>query len=262
MLLGDPLRLKQVLVNLSNNAIKFTFIGGVKIRVKLDKEMVQQYKLLFEVEDSGIGISPENQKKLFQSSTSTTDKYGNPKLGLATSKKLIQLMNGEIGVRSSEGKGSTFWFTAIFKGAEIMNLSEELVKEISDPDQLKLKILIAEDNVINQKVCVLNIKKLGHEVVAVNNGIEAVNSFAKMNFDLILMDIQMPGMDGLKATEAIRKIEQENGVEKRIPIIATTANLFKEDVKRFMENGMDDHLGKPFKPSELEMIIERNLKRP
>ncbi len=266
MLLGDPLRLKQVLINLCNNAIKFTTEGFIKIKVKLEKGMVQQYKLMFEVEDSGIGVSIENQKKLFQSFTqadaSTTRKYGGTGLGLAISKKLVQLMNGDIGVRSVEGEGSTFWFSAVLDGAEIMHVNDkaEIGKQAANFDQKKFKILLAEDNVINQKVCVLNIKKLGHEVVAVNNGIEAVELFAKMNFDMILMDIQMPGMDGLEATEAIRKMEKVNDVEERIPIVAITANLFKEDVKRFLDNGMDDHLGKPFKPSDLEAIIIRNLK--
>ncbi len=265
MLLGDPLRLKQVLINLSNNAIKFTTEGFVKIKVKLGKAMVQQYKLLFEVQDSGIGISPKNQRKLFQSFTqadaSTTRKYGGTGLGLAISKKLTQLMNGDIGLNSVEGEGSTFWFTAIFDGAEIMNVNEnaEIGRKFASLDQLKLKILLVEDNVINQKVCVLTIKKLGHEVIAVNNGIEALELYAKTNFDMILMDIQMPGMDGLEATEEIRKIEKEKNVEKKIPIIAITANMFKEDVKKFLANGMNDHLGKPFKPSELDEIIRRNL---
>ncbi len=265
MLLGDPLRLKQVLINLSNNAIKFTTEGFVKIKVKLGKAMVQQYKLLFEVQDSGIGISPQNQRKLFQSFTqadaSTTRKYGGTGLGLAISKKLTQLMNGDIGLNSVEGEGSTFWFTAIFDGAEIMNVNEnaEIGRKFASLDQLKLKILLVEDNVINQKVCVLTIKKLGHEVIAVNNGIEALELYAKTNFDMILMDIQMPGMDGLEATEEIRKIEKEKNVEKKIPIIAITANMFKEDVKKFLANGMNDHLGKPFKPSELDEIIRRNL---
>ena len=266
MLLGDPLRLKQVLINLSNNAIKFTTEGFVKIKVSLEKAIVQQYKLYFEVQDSGIGISKENQKKLFQSfsqaDASTTRKYGGTGLGLAISKKLTQLMNGEIGVNSVEGEGATFWFNAVFDGAEIVSAKDEVNEsaDIQEIDQMKLKILLAEDNIINQKVCVLNIRKLGHEVIAASNGIEAVELFANMNFDMVLMDIQMPGMNGLEATKAIRKMEKENGVDKKVPIVAITANLFKDDVKKFLNNGMNDHLGKPFKPSDLEMVIQKNLK--
>ena len=227
---------------------------------------MQQYKLYFEVQDSGIGISKENQKKLFQSfsqaDASTTRKYGGTGLGLAISKKLTQLMNGEIGVNSVEGEGATFWFNAVFDGAEIVSAKDEVNEsaDIQEIDQMKLKILLAEDNIINQKVCVLNIRKLGHEVIAASNGIEAVELFANMNFDMVLMDIQMPGMNGLEATKAIRKMEKENGVDKKVPIVAITANLFKDDVKKFLNNGMNDHLGKPFKPSDLEMVIQKNLK--
>lgn len=263
MLLGDPLRLKQVLINLCNNAIKFTTEGFIKIRVNIEKEMVQQCKLLFEVVDSGIGVSTENQKKLFTSFTqadpSTTRKYGGTGLGLAISKKLTQLMNGDIGVKSIEGDGSTFWFTAVFDHAEIMQVNEDGTIE-REFDQQKLKVLLAEDNIINQRVSILNVQKLGHEVVVANNGIEAVELFAKMDFDLILMDIQMPGMDGLEATQAIRKMEKQNNSIDQIPIIAITANIFKEDIKKFFDSGMNDHLGKPFKASDIEEVILRNLK--
>jgi CheY-like chemotaxis protein len=124
----------------------------------------------------------------------------------------------------------------------------------------KFKILLAEDNIINQKVAILNIRKLGHEVELAHNGVVAVDMFGKNKFDFILMDIQMPGMDGLEATKAIRRIEAARNEQNPIPIIAITANIYKEDIKRFLAIGMNDHLGKPFKPDDLEEIIRRNLR--
>ncbi|MGQ8338493.1 response regulator [Sunxiuqinia sp. A32] len=271
MLIGDPLRLKQILINLSNNAIKFTREGFVRVFVKLDKKYGQKYRLLFEVEDSGIGISPENQSKLFrsfsQADSSTTRKYGGTGLGLAISKKLSNLMSGEIGVISEENKGSKFWFTAVFDDAGIMDakIDEDIIVESNEVDEeyvkipRQLKILLVEDNVINQKVSLLTVKRLGHEVTLADNGIKAVEFYNRLSFDLILMDILMPVMDGVEATKEIRKIENEKGEEKKIPIIAMTANLFKEDVEYFLKSGMNDHLGKPFKPSDLELVIQRNL---
>lgn len=264
-LLGDPLRLKQILINLSNNAIKFTDQGFVKIKVGLEKDLGQQYRLRFEVTDSGIGISQENQQKLFkqfsQADTSTTRKFGGTGLGLAISKRLANLMNGEIGVISEEGKGATFWFTCVLEDGRVVNDLDDLeeIKVSETHDSRKLKVLLAEDNVINQKVAMLNIRKLGHEVELAHNGVVAVDMYAKNNFDFILMDIQMPGMDGLEATKAIRKIERERKVEKPIPIIAITANIYKEDVKRFLASGMNAHLGKPFKPDDLDDIIRKNV---
>ena len=265
-LLGDPLRLKQILINLSNNAIKFTEKGFVNIKVSLDKDFGYQYRLRFEVADSGIGISTENQKKLFESfsqaDSSTTRKFGGTGLGLAISKRLANLMNGEIGVVSEEGIGSTFWFTSVLEDGHVINDKDDLdqLPLTHDKSTKKLNVLLAEDNIINQKVAILNIKKLGHEVELAHNGVVAVDIFAKNNFDLILMDIQMPGMDGLEATKAIRKIERDRKEENPIPIIAITANMYTDDIKRFLESGMNAHLGKPFKPDDLEDIIRKNVR--
>ena len=171
-------------------------------------------------------------------------------------------MNGEIGVISEEGKGSTFWFTAVLEDGRVINDQDdpEKMQVIRNHSDKKLKILLAEDNVINQKVAILNIRKLGHEVELAHNGVVAVDMFAKNNFDFILMDIQMPGMDGIEATKAIRKIERERNSENPIPIIAITANMYKEDIKRFFACGMNDHLGKPFKPDDLQDIIQKNVR--
>ena len=265
MVYGDPLRLKQVLINLINNAIKFTEEGFVHVRVIQERDLGKKQKIRFEVSDSGIGISPENQKKLFQSfsqaDTSTTRKFGGTGLGLAISKNLSNMMEGEIGVESEEGKGSVFWFTAVLD--EALSVGEiEVVEKYNTSEKVDniLNILMAEDNVINQKVLMLSIQKLGHSVKIANNGIIAVEMFGKDKFDLILMDIQMPGMDGMEATREIRRIEAERGDASCVPIIAMTANIYKEDIKRFLANGMTDHLGKPFKPADLANIIDKNIR--
>lgn len=264
-LLGDPLRLKQILINLSNNSIKFTEKGFVRIKVQLDKNYGNKYRLRFEVIDSGIGISKENKKKLFksfsQADSSTTRKFGGTGLGLVISKRLSNLMNGDIGVISEEGQGSTFWFTAVLEDARVISDMDDLEKigVSGNKPTKKLRVLLAEDNIINQKVAILNIKKLGHDVELAHNGVVAVDMFAKMKFDFILMDIQMPGMDGLEATKAIRKIERERSEKNPIPIIAITANIYEDDVKRFLASGMNAHLGKPFKPDDLRDVIQKNV---
>lgn len=262
LIAGDPLRLKQVLINLLNNAIKFTEKGFVKLNVKLEGIVNNHYKLRFEVEDSGIGISTENQNKLFktfsQADSSTTRKFGGTGLGLAICKRLTQMMKGEIGVESELGKGSIFWFTAVFDpvvaGKRPMNPNTVIIS-----GERPLRVLLAEDNDINAKVSTLCITKLGHQATLAKNGIEAIELFRKNAFDLILMDVQMPGIDGLEATREIRRIEIENGSGYQIPIIAMTANKFNEDVKRFLSAGMNDHIGKPFKPLELDVVLKRNV---
>ncbi len=261
-IVGDPLRLRQILINLLNNAIKFTERGYVKLDVSLDKIIGENYKLKFEVEDSGIGIAPQNRVKLFQSFTqadsSTTRKYGGTGLGLAISKSLVHMMNGEINVDSELGKGSRFWFTAVFE-LTTMDVEGGDTSEIVGAFEEPLKILLAEDNEISAKVSMISVKKLGHNVVLAQNGIEALEMYRKEHFDLILMDVQMPEMDGIEATQEIRKIESETGNNHPIPIVAMTANKYSEDAKLYLESGMTDHLGKPFKPVELEMVLKRNL---
>ncbi len=260
---GDPFRLKQVLINLINNAIKFTKKGTVGVTVSLVRKAGFKDAIRFEVRDTGIGISPENQRKLFrsfsQADTSTTRTFGGSGLGLAISKRLVQMMDGEIGVESTEGKGSLFWFTVSLE----RTASESIVKEEKQNDYKTrpLNILLAEDNVINQKVSTINIRKLGHQVQLAANGREAVNMFMNNSFDLILMDVHMPGMDGLEATREIRKIETERKSDHPIPVIAMTATIYEEDIRNFYTWGMNDYLGKPFKPVDLAQVIERNMNR-
>lgn len=258
---GDPFRLKQILINLINNALKFTKKGSVRVRVSLVRIPGHKDVIRFEVEDTGIGISPENQKKLFksfsQADASTTRNFGGTGLGLAISKKLVLMMNGDIGVESTEGQGSVFWFTVSLDKA----VSEPLIKEVI-PGEHKarpLKILLAEDNVINQKVSIINIRKLGHQVQLAVNGHEAVEMFSRDSFDLILMDVHMPGMDGIQATHEIRKIEAERKADHPIPVIAMTATIYEEDLRSFSNGGMNDYLGKPFKPVDLSRVIAKSM---
>jgi len=261
-LVGDPLRLKQVLINLCNNSIKFTSEGYVKIEVKLIAINESTVRLNFEVQDTGIGISPENQLKLFksfsQADVSTTRKFGGTGLGLAISKNLVELMNGNIGIISEEGRGAIFHFDSEFGVSEHSHMILENQKiDVSSAENKKLKILLAEDNIINQKVAILNLQKLGHEVIVVSDGIQAVKRFISDSPDAILMDIQMPEMDGVEATGKIREWEKENSVQNRVPIVAMTANTLKSDKDLFISSGMDDYLGKPFNSADLVRVIDR-----
>jgi CheY-like chemotaxis protein/anti-sigma regulatory factor (Ser/Thr protein kinase) len=258
---GDPFRLKQILINLINNAIKFTKKGFVRVSVSLLRKTGHKDAIRFEVQDTGIGISPDNQQKLFtsfsQADTSTTRNFGGSGLGLAISKRLVQMMDGDIGVESEEGRGSTFWFTVSLDKTVPESIVKEKVK--NEYKVRPLKILLAEDNTINQKVSMININKLGHQVQLAGNGREAVEMFSHQTFDLILMDVHMPEMDGLEATREIRKIEKERQTDHPIPIIAMTATIYEEDIRSFYIWGMNDYLGKPFKPIDLTQVIEKNM---
>ncbi len=165
------------------------------------------------------------------------------------------MMNGEIGVESIEGSGSTFWFTLHLDLASEDQLKTSLIEEVSDSFLKDLNILVAEDNAINQRVARFVIEKLGHKVDIAEDGKKAVEMYKTGNYDIIFMDIQMPIMDGLEATKIIRVIEEENMSEKSIPIVAMTANTMKGDKENFLNSGMNDYIGKPFKASELSQLI-------
>lgn len=262
LLIGDPLRLKQVLINLVNNAIKFTAQGYVRIKIKLIEKNDCINRLYFEVQDTGIGISPENQAKLFrsfaQAEASTTRKFGGTGLGLAISKNLVELMNGKIGIISHEGEGAIFYFDAEFGVAPTEMTKEETQKlEQSIDLNKKLRILLVEDNVINQKVAILNLEKLGHSVITVDTGAKAVERFISDSPDVVFMDIHMPDMDGVEATRRIREWEKNNGFSVRVPIVAMTANILKSDKEIFMSSGMDDYLTKPFNVADLIRVVDR-----
>jgi len=266
LVIGDPLRLKQILINLCTNAIKFTEKGYVHVRVRLVSIVDSIVRLIFEVQDTGIGISPENQTKLFksfsQADASTTRKFGGTGLGLAISKNLVQLMHGNIGIVSEEGRGATFHFSCEF-GVSSQDLSPEDTNKLEESAKIdkKLRILLAEDNVINQKVATLNLEKLGHSIILVENGIQAVEKFIQDQPDVIFMDIQMPEMDGVEATARIREWELNNNVQIRVPIVAMTANTLKSDKELFITSGMDDYLSKPFISGELIRVLNRVYKQ-
>ena len=258
-LIGDPTRIRQILINLINNAIKFTATGGITIACELDTINEKKAKLRFKVTDTGIGISNDAKTKLFESFTqadaSTTRKFGGTGLGLAISKSLAKMMNGEIGVESVEGVGSTFWFTVHLELASSKQLDSPQHQDVIANEMKNLNILVAEDNSINQRVARFVLEKLGHTIDIAENGEVAVEKFINGDFDLLLMDIQMPVMDGLEATCKIRKLEMDSGLEKKIPIVAMTANTMKGDKEKFLKSGMNDYIGKPFKAAELSQLI-------
>jgi len=256
-LIGDPYRLSQILTNLVNNAIKFTQKGTIEIRVESSNTDEKETELLFRVIDTGIGISEDGQKKLFkefsQTESSTSRKYGGTGLGLAICNNLTSLMGGEIGVTSTEGNGSEFWFSLKF-GYKQQTQKDMRTEDIDIPADIK--ILYAEDNPVNQRVTQLLLQKIGIECEIANNGQEAIEMYKTNQFDLILMDMQMPEVDGIESAKQIRKIEQNNGVENPVFIVAVTANTFSEDKQKCFNAGMNDFMSKPFKEAELKRIIK------
>lgn len=264
---GDPYRLKQILINLLNNALKFTKEGSVTLNVYPVKATNVRTRIRFEVIDTGIGISKTGIKKLFQSfsqvDSSTTRIFGGSGLGLVISRNITTLMGGDIGVDSQEGSGSKFWFWLDFDKSVKKHLIESKDTEANDSaidteNPIKTKqyyILLAEDNPINQKVAKMHLEKLGHKVDTAYNGRIAFEMYTKNNYDLIFMDIQMPEMDGIESTILIRDFEKEIKVEKPIKIIALTANAMKGDKEACLEAGMNEYMSKPFKPDELKRVL-------
>ncbi|WP_417453551.1 ATP-binding protein [Kiloniella sp.] len=260
---GDPGRIKQILYNLIGNAIKFTQTGKISIIIEQLEAIDNKIKFRFEIEDTGTGISLENQENLFktfsQADTSTTRRYGGTGLGLAICKQLTHLMGGEIGVESLEGMGSTFWFTILVeKGDEQKVRAEEEAERTREvvPEYIgqTIKILVAEDNLINQKVIQSLLRSLNCKLHIVNNGIEAYMTVQKQEFDIILMDVQMPQMDGPTATKQIRNLPAPTS---DIPIIALTANAMKGDREFYLASGMDDYVSKPIDQKALIGAISR-----
>ncbi|MCP4412828.1 MAG: response regulator [Gammaproteobacteria bacterium] len=252
-LIGDPLRLRQVLINLLNNAVKFTDKGGIIVfTTHLDSQVDDKLVLAFTIKDNGIGISAEQQKNLFipftQGDDSTTRQYGGTGLGLSISQKIIQLMGGEIEVESKEGVGSTFRFNACFNLQEDCQSQKELFTEqdeaadIDEKESLRdAKILLVEDNEMNQEMLQEILSMSGIKVVTANNGQEALDVLSKELVDGILMDCQMPVMDGYEATHRIR--EQEDF--KALPIIALTGNAMESERQKVLAIGMNDFITKP-----------------
>jgi len=264
-LMGDPLRLRQILINLVSNAIKFTKQGQVTILVASADNAENEISLRFRVQDTGIGIPELQQKKLFmrytQADSSTSRKYGGTGLGLSISKELTELMGGQIGVESAEGVGSTFWFTALFQKPEedwkARHDSAPTLDHSLPPVQKKLRILLVEDDPLTRKISLMILKKSGQTHVDIaENGLKAIQRLQRSHYDLVLMDMQMPEMDGVEATRQIRQFGSKV-LNSAVPIIAMTANTFETDGKQCLSAGMDGFVSKPLNAVELEQMIIR-----
>jgi len=250
---GDPVRLQQVLLNLTSNAVKFTERGDVRVEIQLGQQLDSAMELQFAVHDTGIGMNPEQMSRLFHSFSqvdkSMARKYGGTGLGLAISKELVRMMGGEISVESEQNKGSTFSFTLPFElGESPVQMNS---KSGTYPVLEGLRVLLAEDNRINQLVAKEILLSIGAEVVIAGNGQEAVDAVEKNLFDIVLMDIQMPEVDGYEATRRIRK--QLSPTE--LPIVAMTAHAMKEDKEKSLSAGMNDHILKPIDIKKLHRML-------
>ena len=271
MILGDPVRLRQILLNLCDNAIKFTETGSVKVEALAQPTDTGSVELMVRVRDTGIGIPAEKQELIFQAfsqaDTSTTRKYGGTGLGLTICASLTALMGGRIWLESEAGQGSCFCFTvqgvvAPIGQAGIVDISPDPVRStvaketipVSRPTDRRLQILLAEDNPLNQRLAILLLERWGHDVVLAQDGIEAVSLFGQREWDLVLMDMQMPNMDGVAATRAIRATETGR---RRTPIVAMTANAMNADRALCLEAGMDAFLSKPFETERFRALVDQ-----
>ncbi len=255
---GDPLRLVQILVNFIANAVKFTERGQVDLRVTLEEATTHDALLCFNVSDTGIGMTPEQAGHLFQSfqqaDSSITRRYGGSGLGLAICKELATLMNGEVGVESELGVGSTFWFRSRFPLGKVPALEpaqEGAISEVVMAGIRGRRVLVVDDNPVNQEIICEILTEEGLLVHVASNGQEAVDLVVPGAFDLVLMDMQMPVLDGLAATRILRSTP---GLEA-LPILAMTANAMREDREACLAAGMNDHLSKPIEPRALFLAL-------
>jgi len=289
--IGDPLRLKQILTNLVDNAFKFTQKGEIRINVGVVEDLGERVKLRFSVKDTGIGIPEDKRETIFESFTqadsSTTRKYGGTGLGTTISKQLVEMMGGEIGVESEVGVGSCFWFTAVFtrqpidEAVQIKREAEEFAEDVELKDLRKSsKILLVEDYPTNQEVAMTHLRTAGYDVDLAENGVQALDLFKKNQYHLVLMDVQMPLMDGYEATRQIRNIEiqkrqiqpgemlddhqQSTGSNQpsathisRVPIIAMTGHAVEGYRNECLAVGMDDYLTKPLTRKHFLAMVDK-----
>ena len=266
---GDSIRLHQVLVNLVSNAIKFTAEGSVRVVVRMDEpshhHVDSRHHLVLQVVDTGIGIDPSIQQKLFmpfaQADSSTSRRYGGSGLGLSICKRITDLMGGEIRVESVEGKGSRFIVRLPFGPALAEEAEPERAPAQGEPlerESHDFRILVVEDNAVNRMIASARLKELGYRVVEAENGVEALDALTTESFDLVLMDCQMPEMDGYETTRRIRSMQVDGD---RLPIIAVTAHAVAGDRERCLEAGMDDYISKPYAFELLDRTLRRWLRK-
>jgi PAS domain S-box-containing protein len=261
-MVGDPLRLQQVLSNLLSNAVKFTRDGTVNLTVAYDGLQGDKYRLRFLVQDTGIGIDAVEMGRLFKSFSqvdgSITRRYGGTGLGLVISKRLVEMMGGAIGVDSRKGVGSKFYFTALFGSppSDGRTTEPKRVKDSADDYAKLLRILTVEDDPVNQRVARQILETAGHTVDVAATGRAALEMVSRSNYDLVLLDIQLPEMDGVETTKQLRKLEKGH---QHLPIIALTAHCLPGEAAKFMAAGMDGYVAKPFQPEKLFTEIKRVL---
>lgn len=267
-LVGDECRLRQVLLNLVGNALKFTERGSVSLDISVEEQQTDEFRLRFAVRDTGIGIPANRLEAVFaafeQVDSSTSRRYGGTGLGLPIACRLASLMGGKVQVQSVFGEGSTFSFTACLKQAHLgagAGIDQQGGAGLAASSAIpRLRILVADDNNVNQRVSMALLERQGHQVQVVGNGEDALAALATQTFDLVLMDVQMPGMDGLQATAALRR--REAGSTCRVPVIALTAHAMQGDRERCLAAGMDGYVTKPVSAASLARPIAELFGRP
>ena len=255
---GDELRLKQIITNLLTNAIKFTDEGSIQLDVSLSADRKDDWGINFKVVDTGIGIPESRIKDMFaqysQSDVSISRRFGGTGLGLNIVYNLVKLMHGNIDVKSEVGEGTTFTVNISFRKTDFTGVVEKKEEVLPAAGENSYRVLLAEDNVINQKITMINLKQLGHQIDLAVNGTDAWSKYLEKDYDVILMDIQMPEMDGIEVTHLIRKYEADNPDKPRTRIVALTANILGQDADYCLSEGMDAYIPKPFR---IEDIIEK-----
>lgn len=265
---GDPVRLRQVLLNLVGNAVRFTRRGSVTVRVEPAGDAARgdgALDLRFVVRDTGVGIRPQDQARLFepftQGGSSSSGTVGGSGLGLVISKNLVELMGGEIGFESTRGTGSTFWFRVPLEPARGGASEPALASQVGDVDRrlarADRRVLAVDDRSVNRTVVLALLADLGYAGEAAAGGEEALAMLAERGYDALLLDCEMPGVDGFEICRRWRRREEASGAPRRLPVIAVTAHTRPEDTERCHAAGMDDHLGKPFRTAELAAVLDR-----
>lgn len=263
-IIGDPIRVNQILINLISNAIKFTEKGHVKLHVKVVEKIDNTIKINFIIEDTGIGINAQMHKIIFhdfeQANKETTRKYGGTGLGLSIVKRLLELQGGSIKVKSKVGKGATFTVELPFVISTTNDETPQLIEiDEFEKELFNISVLLVEDNILNQMVATKFLETMGLKITVVNNGLEGINELARCDYDMVLMDIQMPHMDGYTAAKFIRT--KLKGEKKHIPILAMTAHAISGEKEKCIAAGMDDYISKPLKREHLKSKIINLLKQ-